>query len=280
MNPSRIEDVEVDLLLEAIFKRYGHDFRNYGRASINRRVKHFLSNSGYEKVSEMIPRLLHEKAFFEKMIQYFSITVTEMFRDPHVYQSIRKQVIPVLKTYPFIRAWIAGCATGEEVYSLAILLKEEGMLERTTLFATDFNDESLEKAKEGIYLSENVKEFTSNYQEAGGMNSFSEYYHAQYGTLAIDPSLKKNITFANHNLVTDNVFSEMHLILCRNVLIYFNKSLQDRALKLFSESLVPNGFLCLGTRENIAFSEVADHFKPFNEKLRIFQKKRELESMQ
>ena len=280
MNPSRIEDIEVDLLLEAIFERYGYDFRNYGRASINRRVKRFLSDSGCKTVSEMIPRLLHEKAFFEKMIGYFSITVTEMFRDPPVYQSIRKQVVPVLKTYPYIRAWNAGCATGEEAYSLAILLKEEGMYERTTLFATDFNDEALEKAKEGIYLSENVKEFTSNYQKAGGMNSFSEYYHARYGAVAIDLSLKKNITFANHNLVTDSVFSEMHLILCRNVLIYFSKPLQDRVLRLFSESLVPNGFLCLGTKENIVFSEVADHFKPLNEKLRIFQKKRQPESTQ
>lgn len=280
MNPSRIEDIEVDLLLEAIFERYGHDFRNYARASINRRVKHFLSVSGCKTVSEMIPRLLYEKAFFENMIRYFSITVTEMFRDPPVYQSIRKQVIPVLKTYPYIRAWNAGCATGEEAYSLAILLKEEGMYERTTLFATDFNDEALEKAKEGIYLLENVKEFTSNYQKAGGLNSFSEYYHAQYGAVAIDPSLKKNITFANHNLAIDSVFSEMHLILCRNVLIYFSKPLQDRVLRLFSESLVPNGFLCLGSKENIVFSEVADHFKPFNEKLRIYQKKRQPEGTQ
>ncbi len=280
MKPSRIEDIEVDLLLEAIFERYGHDFRDYGRASINRRVTRFLSDSGCETISEMIPRLMHERVFFEKMIRYFSITVTEMFRDPRVYQSIRKQVIPVLKTYPFIRTWNVGCATGEEAYSLAILLKEEGMYERTTLFATDFNDEALEKAKEGIYLSENVKEFTSNYQKAGGLNSFSEYYHARYGAVAIDPSLKKNITFANHNLAIDSVFSEMHLILCRNVLIYFSKPLQDRVLRLFSESLVPNGFLCLGTKENIAFSDVADHFKPFNEKLRIFQKKRQPEGTQ
>ena len=280
MNPSQIEDIEVDLLLEAIFERYGHDFRAYGRASINRRVKRFLCDSGCKTVSEMIPRLLHEKAFFEKMVRYFSITVTEMFRDPPVHQYIRKQVVPALKTYPFIRVWNAGCATGEEAYSLAILLKEEGIYEKTTLFATDFNDEALEKAKEGIYLSENVKEFTSNYQKAGGMNSFSEYYHARYGAVAIDPSLKKNITFANHNLVTDSVFSEMHLILCRNVLIYFSKPLQDRVLRLFSESLVPGGFLCLGTRENIAFSDVTDHFKPFNEELRIFQKRRQPEGTQ
>ena len=275
MNPYRIEDIEVDLLLETIFQQYGHDFRNYGRASIKRRVKHCMISSGCKTVSEMIPRLLHEKAFFENIIHHFSITVTEMFRDPHVYQGIRKQVVPILKTYPFIRAWNAGCATGEEAYSLAILLKEEGMYERTLLYATDFNDESLEKAEEGIYLSENIQRFTSNYQKAGGTNSFSEYYHARYGAAAIDPSLKKNIVFANHNLVIDNVFSEMHLILCRNVLIYFNKSLQNRVLKLFSESLVPNGFLCLGTGENIAFSSVVEHFKPVNEKLRIFQKKHE-----
>lgn len=274
MELNRIEAIETDLLLEAIFKRYGHDFRSYARASINRRVKRFQTDSGCMTIAELIPKLLHEQAFFEKMVRYFSITVTEMFRDPQVYKCIRNQVLPVLKTYPYIRAWNAGCATGEEAYSLAIVLQEEGMYDRTTLFATDFNDAALETAKEAIYRPEKIREFTSNYQKAGGRNSFSGYYHARYGAVTIDPSLKKNITFANHNLVTDSVFSEMHLILCRNVMIYFSKPLQDRVLKLFSDSLVPNGFLCLGSKESLAFSEVADHFIPVNEKLRIYQKKR------
>ena len=275
MELNKIEAIEIDLLLQAIFERYGHDFRSYARASLNRRVKHFLADSGCRTIAELIPKLLHEKAFFEKMVRYFSITVTEMFRDPQVYQGIRKQVIPVLKTYPYIRVWNAGCATGEEAYSLAIVLHEEGMYERTTMFATDFNDEALEQAEEAIYKPEKIRAFTSNYQKAGGRNSFSGYYHARYGAVTVEPSLKKNITFANHNLVMDTVFSETHLILCRNVMIYFSKELQDRVLKLFSESLVPNGFLCLGSKENIAFSAVADQFRPINEKLRIYQKKRQ-----
>ena len=277
---SKIEDIEIDLLLEAIYQKYGHDFRHYARASINRRVKAFLSESGCKTVSEMIPRLIHERSFFEKMIGYFSITVTEMFRDPHVYNCIRKQVVPILKTYPFIRAWNAGCATGEEAYSLAIILKEEGMYKRTTIFATDFNDEALEKSKQGIYSIENIKGFTSNYQKTGGSQSFSNYYHARYESAAVEPSLKKNITFANHNLAIDGVFSEMHLILCRNVMIYFDKKLQDRVLRLFSESLVPGGFLCLGTKENLSFSDVADQFRPIDEKSWIYQKKRGPEDRQ
>jgi len=271
---NRVEAIEVDLLLQAIFERYGHDFRSYARASINRRVKHFLADSECTTISELIPKLLHDQTFFEKMVRYFSITVTEMFRDPLVYQGIREQVVPALKTYPYIRVWNAGCATGEETYSLAIVLQEEGMYDRATLFATDFNDAALEKAEEAIYQPEKIREFTSNYQKAGGKNSFSSYYHARYGAVTVDPSLKKNITFANHNLVTDSVFSEMHLILCRNVMIYFSKPLQDRVLRLFSDSLVPNGFLCLGSKENLAFSEVSDHFIPVDEKLRIYQKKR------
>ena len=274
MKANRVEAIEVDLLLQAIFERYGHDFRSYARASINRRVKHFLADSECTTISELIPKLLHDQTFFEKMVRYFSITVTEMFRDPLVYQGIREQVVPALKTYPYIRVWNAGCATGEETYSLAIVLQEEGMYDRATLFATDFNDAALEKAEEAIYQPEKIREFTSNYQKAGGKNSFSSYYHARYGAVTVDPSLKKNITFANHNLVTDSVFSEMHLILCRNVMIYFSKPLQDRVLRLFSDSLVPNGFLCLGSKENLAFSEVSDHFIPVDEKLRIYQKKR------
>lgn len=273
MTKRETENIEIDLLLEAVFKRYGYDFRHYARASIDRRVRHFLVKSGCSTISEMIPRLLRDESFFGRMVRDFSITVTEMFRDPHVYASIRSNVVPFLKTFPFIKAWHAGCATGEEAYSLAIVLKEEGLYDRATIFATDFNDVALEKAKQGIYAIEKVKQITQNYRAAGGSGSFSEYYQARYGAAALSGSLGKNIVFANHNLETDSVFGEMHLILCRNVLIYFDRELQDRVFGLFCESLVRGGFLCLGTKETLAFSGVKDRFEPVDEKARIYQKR-------
>ena len=268
-----IEDIEIELLLEAIFRRYGHDFRHYARASIMRRAKQFLARCECGAISEMIPRLLHDESFFEELIGNFSITVSEMFRDPPAYRSIRKNVVPVLKTWPFVKIWHAGCATGEEAYTLAILLKEEGLYDRATIFATDFNDTALEKARQGIYPMDDARLFTENYQKAGGAGSFSDYYHAHYGSAAMDSALRKNITFANHNLVTDGVFSETHLVLCRNVLIYFDKVLQDRVLGLFRDSLTAGGFLCLGSKESILFSGVREHFETVDEKWRIFRKK-------
>ncbi len=273
MKSFEIENIEINLLLEAIFQRYGHDFRCYARASIERRVRQFLPESGCETISGMIQKLMRDETFFEKIIKTFSITVTEMFRDPEVYRSIRKNVVPFLKTNPFVRIWIAGCATGEEAYSLAILLQEEGLYDRATIFATDFNDASLDKAREGIYPLGNAKQFTTNYQQAGGHASFSEYYHAKYESMAINKSLKKRITFANHNLVVDGVFGEMQLILCRNVLIYFGKSLQDRVLNLFFESLVPGGILCLGNKESLLFSDVKERFKTIDDKMKLYKKK-------
>jgi chemotaxis protein methyltransferase CheR len=272
MKRNDIENIEITLLLEAIFQRYGYDFRSYARASIERRVRHFLPKCGCATISELIPRLLHDESFFEPLVHEFSITVSEMFRDPTVYRRIREKVVPFLKTYPFVKIWHAGCASGEEVYSLAILLKEEGLYDRATIFATDFNDSALEQARQGIYALETVQQFTSNYQQAGGTRSFSEYYHAHYEAMAIDETLKRNITFANHNLATDGVFGEMHLILCRNVLIYFNKELQNRALKLFRDSLARGGFLCLGSKESLLFSDVQTDLKPIDEKARIYQK--------
>lgn len=273
MNKTEVEEIEIDLLLEALFRRYGYDFRHYAKASITRRIRHLLEKSGHSRTSEMIPELLYDKSFFEKIVYDFSITVTEMFRDPGFYRAIREKVIPYLKTYPFIKIWHAGCATGEEVYSIAIVLKEEGLYDRATIFATDFNNAALAKGKEGIYSLENIKQYTLNYQDAGGTSSFSEYYHAQYDSVIMDQSLKKNITFANHNLVTDNTFSEMHLILCRNVLIYFNKTLQDRVLRLFHDSLIHGGFLCLGTKESIQFADVAEAYERTDKKHKIYQKK-------
>jgi len=273
MTTSEIENIEISLLLEAIFQRYGHDFRQYTRGSISRRIEHFLVDSGHARISEMIPRLLWDEAFFERLVSLFSVTVTEMFRDPLTYRSLREEVFPLLRTYPFIRIWHAGCATGEEAYSLAIALKEEGLYEKATIFATDFNDAALSIAKEGIYPLDNIKQFTKNYQEAGGTASFSDYYQAQYDHVAVSQPLKQNITFANHNLTTDGVFGEMHLIMCRNVLIYLDKTLQERVLKLFNDSLIHGGFMCLGSAESLDFTDVQGDYKVISETCKIYQKK-------
>jgi chemotaxis protein methyltransferase CheR len=195
-----------------------------------------------------------------------------MFRDPDFYGAVRRHILPYLRTYPFFKAWVAGCATGEEVYSLAILLKEEGLYERATLFGTDFNNIALQKAHEGILALKDIQQYTANYQQAGGKRSFADYYHARYQSAIIDQGLKPNITFANHNLVTDGVFGEMHLIFCRNVLIYFDRSLQERVLGILTESLCHGGFLCLGTKETIEFSAVQDRFRVIDARARIFQK--------
>jgi chemotaxis protein methyltransferase CheR len=272
MRKEEVENIEIDLLLEAIHRRYGHDFRNYSRSSIKRRIRNILGKTTYSTISEMISAMLHDESFFQTALYDLSITVSEMFRDPEFFKALRKQVIPYLKTHPYVKIWHAGCATGEEVYSLAIVLREEGFYERSTLFATDFNDTALSKAIEGIYPLERMKEFTANYQRSGGTGSFAEYYHTGYDAAIMDPSLRKNITFANHNLVTDSVFSEVHLIVCRNVLIYFDRTLQNRVLKLFRDSLVHGGILALGSKEALQFSEVVGDFKTVNEKWKIYQK--------
>lgn len=272
MDQSEIENVEINLLLEAMFQRYGYDFRLYARASVERRIRLFLASSGCTTISDLIPRVLRDDGFFSELVQSFSVATTEMFRDPFVYRVIRDEVVPLLKTWPHIKVWHAGCATGEEVYSLAILLLEEGLSDRLTIYATDFNDAVLAKAKEGVYEIDRIREFTKAYQEAGGKMSLSDYYHARYDAAVFDPSLRKHITFANHNLTVDRVFGEMHLVLCRNVLIYFNKDLQSRALQLFAESLAHGGFLCLGTKEDVQFSEVASQFEEIDRKARIYKR--------
>jgi len=273
MKQPEIEQLEIDLLLEGIYQRYGYDFRSYARASVDRRVRQFLSSKGAGVISDLIPRVLHDERLFSELAQYFSISVTDMFRDPLVYRAIREKVVPLLRTYPFIKIWHAGCATGEEVYSLAILLKEEGLFNRATIFGTDFNDDSLERARQGIYPAEKIKDFTLHYQEAGGKASFSEYYHAQYNFAVLNQGLKDRITFANHNLATDTDFGEMHLVLCRNVLIYFDRELQNRALGLFDQSLVRGGFLCLGMAEDLQFSDVAAGYEVVDAKARLYKKK-------
>jgi chemotaxis protein methyltransferase CheR len=270
------EEIEINLLLEAIFQKYGYDFRGYAKASLTRRIQKGLADTKCSRISELIPYIIYDKKFFKGFIKNLSIHVTEMFRDPHFFLALRQSVVPYLKTFPFIKIWSAGVATGEEVYSLAILLKEEGMYDHCRIYATDFNDTVLERAKRGIYSAELIKKSTRNYQQAGGRKSFGNYYYADYDSAIFDRSLQENIVFANHNIVTDSVFGEMQLILCRNVLIYFNTELQNRVLKLFSDSLRVNGFLCLGSKETIEFSEIQNFFTQFIEGQKIYQKKQQL----
>ena len=267
-----IDDLALTLLLEGIFRRYGYDFRSYARASVERRVRGFLSTCRCPSIAELIPRVLQEERVFADLARSLSITVTEMFRDPNVYSALRDKVLPVLRTWPHVKIWLAGCATGEEVYSMAILLSEEGLYERANLYATDFNDTALHVASEGIYELAQMRDYTRSYQAAGGQKAFSDYYRARYSSAVMGPELKRNITFANHNLATDHAFGEMHLIVCRNVLIYFNRDLQNRALTLFAESLVNGGFLCIGNREDLAFSSVASDFEVVDRAARIYKR--------
>ena len=273
MNKGEIENIEIELLLEAIHRRYGYDFRSYARASIERRIGQFMSHAGFSRICEIIPQLLDNPDLFSELVQYFSISVTEMFRDPFVYCAIRQDLVPLLRTWHHVKIWHAGCATGQEVYSLAIVLKEEGLYDRTTIYATDFNDSCLETARAGIYRPRDIQEATRNYQKAGGRNSFSRYYHSMYDAVQMDNQLRDRITWANHNLVTDGVFGEMHLVCCRNVLIYFNQDLQNRVLRVFTDSLVNGGFLCLGTKEDLRFTEVSGHYESVDAKAKIYKKR-------
>lgn len=269
---SKITGIEVDLFLEAVFRCYGYDFRHYARASIKRRIKHVVQKFEYARISDLTSDLLHKPELFYDIVFEFSVPVTEMFRDSSFYKSLREQVLPYLRTFPFLKIWHAGCATGEEVYSLAILLKEEDLYDRATIFATDFNEKALEKARAGIYSLKDIQTYTKNYQKAGGRDTFSNYYHARYKSAIMESSLSKNITFANHNLVTDAVFGEMNLILCRNVLIYFNRELQNKTLQLFDESLSNSGFLALGSKETIEFSPLIDSYRKIDASEQIYRK--------
>ncbi len=268
-----IEQIEIDLLIEAMYKKYGYDFRNYSRASIERRLKYALSVSGEKNYAAMQHRLLWDKEYFDSLLLQLTVNVTEMFRDPLFYKALREKVIPILRTYPFIKIWHAGCSTGEEVYSMAILLHEENLLKNTMIYATDIDTQVLKKAREGIYPLERIREFTLNYQRAGGQNSFSDYYTAKFEAAIIDNSLKKNILFSQHNLVTDSTFGEMNLVICRNVLIYFNRELQNRVIDLFHESLVRKGILCLGSKESLKYLNSRDSFTEIDDKEKIFSRK-------
>ena len=266
-------ELNIQGLLEAIYHTYGYDFRNYSEAHIKRRVMNRMAMSGIKDITELQAKVLNEEAFASILLQDLSINVTEMFRDPGFYKSLREKVMPILKTYPFIKIWHAGCSTGEEVYSMAIVLQEEGLADRTTIYATDFNQHVLNQGKEGIFSNRLMKEYTANYQLSGGKESFSDYYISDDNNVIMNQSLKNKIVWANHNLVTDSVFAEVNLILCRNVLIYFDRQLQNNVQTLFHNSLMNGGILCLGSKESLRFTDFHDAYVVLDEKQRIFKKK-------
>jgi chemotaxis protein methyltransferase CheR len=268
-----VADIEIRLLVEAIFLRYGQDFRDYAPASLKRRVLQAQQRMGAASISALQESVLHDPDAFSRLLQYLTVPVSEMFRDPAYFLALRRHVVPVLRTYPSLKVWVAGCSTGEEPYSMAILLREEGLLDRTILYATDINQASLEKAREGIFPIDAMQTFTRNYQRAGGLRSFSDYYTAAYGGALLDKALRDSITFADHSLATDAVFSETQLVSCRNVLIYFNRQLQDRALGLFHDSLAHRGFLGLGSKETLDFSGYAERFDAVSRPDRIYRKR-------
>ena len=269
-----LERIEIELLLEGIYRHYGFDFRSYAFASIRRRLWKRIEAEGLPTVSALQARVLHEPPLMERLLLDLSINVTALFRDPGFYRAFRDHVVPILRTYPFIRIWHAGCATGEEVYSMAILLHEEGLYERCRIYATDINEVVLQKAKEGIFPLDRMQEYTENYIAAGGKRAFSDYYLAKYGGALFDDSLRKNVVFSLHNLVTDRSFAEFNVILCRNVLIYFDKSLQARVHGLFYDSLAMFGVLALGSKESLRFSPHEDSYDQINGPEKIYRKAR------
>jgi len=269
-----LERVEIALLLEGVFRHYGFDFRSYAYASIRRRLWKRVEAEGLRSISELQALVLHDSTAMDRLLLDLSISVTAMFRDPDFYRVFRQDVVPLLRTYPFIRIWHAGCSTGEEVYSAAIVLEEEGLLDRARIYATDINGNVLKQAKAGIFSLTRMQEYTENYIRAGGTRSFSEYYTAMYDGALFSPSLTRNTVFSQHNLVTDRSFSEFHMVFCRNVLIYFDRALQDRVHSLFYDSLVMFGVLALGSKESLRFSQYEDCYEMLHVKERIYRKVR------
>ncbi|WNH52485.1 CheR family methyltransferase [Stenotrophomonas oahuensis] len=272
MNEAELFDLELKLLLEAVYQRYHYDFRDYALASLRRRMRHAMARFECANLGDLQHRLLSEPDTFAQAMQFFTVQVSEMFRDPAYFKVLREHAIPVLRTYPSIKIWIAGCSTGEEVWSLAILLHEEGLLDRTIIYATDINPEALHAAEAGAFGLDRLAQFSRNYLAAGGTGSLSDYYNSGYGSVVFDRVLKRNIVFADHSLATDTVFSEVHLVSCRNVLIYFQRALQDRAIGLFHEALVHRGFLGLGSKESLQFGEHADEFEACAREQRLYRK--------
>ena len=273
--PQRMNDfdIELRLLLEAIYLKYQHDFRHYAMSSLRRRLTQALDEFNVETLSQLQDRIMREPNAFVRLFQYLTVQVSEMFRDPSYFLALREHVLPRLRTYPSIKVWVAGCSTGEELWSLKILFDEEGLTERTLFYATDINPDALARAQAGIYALERIQGFTQNYLAAGGTRSLADYYHAAYGGARFAGSLKERVVFADHSLSTDEVFLEAHLVSCRNVLIYFDRGLQARALGLFEDALVRRGFLGLGSKESLRFSPHYPAFDEFRAAERIYQKR-------
>ncbi|MDQ1605104.1 MAG: chemotaxis protein methyltransferase CheR [Actinomycetota bacterium] len=266
------EQLEIALLLEGVYRQYGFDFRQYARASLRRRLWRRTYAEGLRTISGLLERVLHDPSAMERLLLDLSINVTSMFRDPSFFASFRANVVPALRTYPFLRIWNAGCSTGEETYSLAIMLREVGLYERSRIYATDINEAVLHSAAEGIFPLAKMQEYTENYLAAGGSRSFSDYYTAAYERAQLDRSLTENIVFAAHNLVSDRSFNEFHVIVCRNVMIYFDRDLQDRVHRLFLESLSPFGVLGLGRKESVWQSDFAEQYDVVDQAERIYRR--------
>lgn len=267
-----LEMIEIKLLTEGIFQHYGFDFRDYSLPSLKRRVWKRVYAEGLSTISALLDAVLHDSSCMERLLLDLSINTTAMFRDPTFYVAFRKKVVPMLRTYPFVRIWHAGCSTGEEVYSMAILLQEEGLYDRCRIYATDINETVLQRAKEGIFPLATMQENTSNYISAGGNGTFSEYYTARYDYALFRPSLRENVVFAQHNLVTDASFNHFNVIFCRNVLIYFNNALQDRVQRLFLQSMERFGILGLGKKETVRYSAVTDHYEEIDAAERLYRR--------
>ncbi|HWL07191.1 MAG TPA: CheR family methyltransferase [Planctomicrobium sp.] len=267
----RVEDLELELLLESIYRQYHYDFRGYSLASIKRRLQQARERFGCSTFSQLQDRVLHDPTVLTELLSYLTIQVSELFRDPDYFRAIREHVVPHLRTYPSLKIWVAGCAEGEELYSLAILFREEGLEDRTLFYGTDINPTALKKAEAGCYSVDRIPLFTENHRKSGGKSSLSDYYTAAYGSVMFDKSLRRRVVFSDHSLVSDAVFAEVQFISCRNVLIYFRSELQDRAIGLFRDSLSRKGFLGLGAKESLRFSRHAQDFMEFDRKERIYQ---------
>ena len=273
MDAGELEDVEIRLLLEGLQRVYGYDFRDYAEASIKRRLSHWLAESAFATFSQAQSDLLRDPQLFASLLQGITVNVTEMFRDPAFFKAIREQLVPFLKTYPFVKIWHAGCATGEEAYSMAIVLNEEGMAGRYRMYATDIDEAVLQRAQEGVLPMAEMQSYTRNYQKSGGRASFADYYTARYDRAILSAELKAGIVFAPHNLTSDAEFGEMNVVLCRNVMIYFKPALKERCLRLFDASLLPGGFLCLGLKETLDGRETRGAYQELAPGLRIYRKR-------
>jgi chemotaxis protein methyltransferase CheR len=267
-----LEDIEIGLLLEGLYRAHGFDFRDYSRGSIKRRILELMRAENLQTVSAFQNRVLHDAASLERFLLGLSVHATSMFRDPSFYLTFRKRVVPLLRTYPTVQIWVAGCSTGEEVYSLAILLQEEELYPKCRIYATDISQAVLRKARDGIFPLAAMREYTANYHQAGGTHEFSDYYTAQYDSVIFSAGLKNNIVFSEHNLATDGSFNEFQVILCRNVMIYFNKDLQARVHNLLYDSLSMFGVFGLGNKESLKFTPRANFYEHLNEKDKLYRK--------